>query len=340
MRVIVLGAGGARKTEMSIVRAARALGHACRLINVVGWTRYAGPFAPRVVHRLTEAFEPDFVLCTRHAILAGEPTLRALIRGRQAAFWYFDPQPKPQVVALGRLVGRLYVTYLAQLDWYRRSGIDEVGFLPQGVDPDRDRPATWAPAGFRCDASFVGSGQFAHRYPVLRAVAGVCRLQLRGPGWEQAPADLPVAGGPVHGHRLRQVIRGAAISLGASAFREQDVDRASASNRMWKVLGCGGFYLGPHVPDIEAFAVGERHCAWFRSVAEAAELATHYLARPDDRARIAAAGHAHAHAQHTYAHRVALLLAGQSYQLRHSSSDQRVVAELEHPDARQTLDRS
>jgi hypothetical protein len=66
--------------------------------------------------------------------------------------------------------------------------------------------------------SFVGSGHSSYRYDVLRAVAGVSRLQIRGPGWDQAPADLPVAGGPVHGRRLAQVIRGAAISLGASSY--------------------------------------------------------------------------------------------------------------------------
>jgi Glycosyl transferases group 1 len=338
MRVVVLGAGGAHKTEASIVRAARELGHACRLVNVVGWTRYAGPLAGRAVRRLAEAFEPDFVLLTRHAHLAGEASLRPILRGRDAAFWYFDLQPRPAVLELGRLVGRMYITYLAQLDRYRAAGIDDVRFLPQGVDPARDYPAAGAPAAYRCDASFVGSGQYPYRYAVLRAVAAVCRLQLRGPGWEAAPADLPVAGGPVHGSALRQTIRGAAISPGASSHPEQDADRASASNRMWKVLGCGGFYLGPHVADIEAFAADGRHCAWYRSAEDAAGQARHYLARPDERQRIAEAGRAHALRHHTYARRLELLLAGREYELGHAPSDQGVVAELEHPDAGQPLD--
>jgi len=340
MRVVVLGAGGAHKTEASIVRAARSLGHACRLVNVVTWTRYAGPLPRRAIRYAAESFEPDFVVLTRHAILSGEPELRAMLRGRDAAFWYFDPQPKPQVLALGRLVGRMYLTYLAQLEYYRAAGIGEVRFLPQGVDPERDRPASTAPAELVCDASFVGSGQYPHRYPVLRAVGAVCRLQLRGPGWEAAPRDLPVAGGPVHGRRLAQVIRGASVSLGASAHPEQDADRASASNRMWKVLGAGGFYLGQHVPDIEAFAVPGRHCAWYRTAADAAEQARHYLDRPDERRRIAEAGRAHALAHHTYAKRLELLLSGQSYELVHAASDERVVPELEHPNPGQALDRA
>ena len=45
------------------------------------------------------------------------------------------------------------------------------------------------------------------------------------------------------------------------------------------------------------------------------ELAALYLADPDLRARIAAAGRDHALAYHTYAHRIPLLLAGQGYPL-------------------------
>jgi spore maturation protein CgeB len=340
MRVALLGAGGAHKTEAAIVRAIRQLGHQCRMVNVVGWHRYAGPLAGRAVRYRTESFEPDYVLLTRHAILAGEPQLRALLDRREAAFWYFDAHPTPSADALGRLVGRMYLTYLAQLERYRAAGIAEVKFLPQGVDPDRDFPDPASPPDYACDASFVGSGQYPYRYAVLRAVAAACRLQIRGPGWIGAPPDLPVAGGPVHGRALRQVIGGAALSLGASAEPEQDIDRASASNRMWKVFGCGGFYLGGYVPDIELFAVGGRHCAWYRSPADAAELARHYLARPDDRRRIAQAGRAHALRHHTYARRVELLLSGREYQLDHVASDQGVIAELEQPDSGQPLDRA
>jgi hypothetical protein len=315
MRIVVLGAGGARKTEASIVRAARTLGHACRLVNAVGWSRYARGLAGRAACYLTDQFEPEFVILTRHAIELGEASLKALLRERQAVFWYFDYEPKAKVLQLGRLVGRMYVTSLAHLDTYRAAGVEQVDFLPQAVDPENDVPALYAAPEYQCETSFVGSGQSPHRYPVLRAVAAVSRLQIRGPGWKDAPADLPVAGGPVHGKRLGQVIRGAAISLGASALPEQDSDRASASNRMWKVLGSAGFYLGRYVRDIEIFAIDGVHCAWYRDPAHAAELTRHYLAHRAEREEIANAGRAHALAQHTYAHRVALLLQGKGYPL-------------------------
>jgi Glycosyl transferases group 1 len=312
MRIVVLGASGSRKTESSIVHAARVLGHRCRQVNAAGLAQWGAP-GRRVARYLVDSFEPEFLILTRHAIELEAPTLQLILGKRSAVFWYFDPQVKERVLQLGRLVGRMYVTYLAQVEQYRRSGVPHVGFLPQGVDPLRDVPATTFPRVYECDTSFVGSGQYSYRYAVLRAVAAVSRLQIRGPGWRHAPADLPVAGGPVYGRQLSQVIRGAAISLGASAHPEQDAGRASASNRMWKILGCGGFYLGPYVRDIEIFARDRVHCAWYRDPADATELTRHYLCHPEERDRIARTGRQHALDHHTYAHRLRLLLEGQDY---------------------------
>jgi hypothetical protein len=316
MRIVVLGAGGGRKTEASIVRAARALGHGCRLVDVVRWRRYAGSWSAALVSYLTHSFEPDFILLTRHAVELGETALKRMLRGREAAFWYFDFEPKEKVLSLGRMIGRMYVTCLPQVAYYRGAGVEEVHFMPQAVDPEYDLPADTTPRQYQCDTSFVGSGQASHRYAVLRAVAAVSRLQIRGHGWKTAPVDLPVVGGPVYGKRLRQVILGASISLGANSHPAQDTERASVSNRMWKVLGCGGFYLGRRVDDIESFAKDGVHCAWYRDETDAAELTRYYLSQPEARGRIAQAGRAHALGHHTYAHRLALLLERKGYSLQ------------------------
>ncbi len=315
MRIVVLGAGGRYKTETAIARAARTLGHQCRQIDVMRWHRHLGRAGSGLVRRLVDMFDPEFVLMTRHAILAGEATIRAVTASRQSALWYFDYPSSPDVIALGRLAGTMYTTYFAQVEAYRRAGIPHVRFLPQGVDPVLDRPQRTAPRRYHCDVSFVGSGQYPHRHEVLRAIAGVGNLQIRGSGWEAVPSDLPVAGGRVRGARFARAVRGAAISLGASALPGQDHDRASASNRMWKILGCGGFFLGAYVEGIEALAEDRRHCVWYRGVSDAVALVRHYLAAPGERGRIAAEGRAHALAKHTYAHRLELLLNGRDYPL-------------------------
>lgn len=316
MRVMVLGAGGAHKTETAIARAVRQLGHPCRQVNVEGWDRYLKRLSRPMVRRQVDLFAPDLLIMTRPTVWLGEDTVRALTRGRQSAFWYFDlsSRPLPDIVALGRLADVMFVTTASQVDRYRAAGVPTVLHLPQGVDPVGDQPAAQSPRRYACDVSFVGSGQYPLRHALLSAVAATCRLQIRGPGWRDAPPDLPVRGGPVWNARFAQVVRGAAVSLGAHALPEQARERGGgASNRMWKVLGCGGFYLGAYVEGIEAFAADGEHCAWYRDPDDAVALLRRYLDDPDTRARVARAGRAHALAHHTYAHRVALLLEGRGY---------------------------
>src|SRR5439155_26961781 len=123
----------------------------------------------------------SFLLLTRHAILSGEPAFRRLLDGRELALWYSDLEPRPAFLALARLARRMYITSLSQVSTSAAAGVPEVLFLPQGVDPERDAPAASARPGDECDASFVGSGQYPHRYAVLRAVAAVARLQIPAP---------------------------------------------------------------------------------------------------------------------------------------------------------------
>ena len=326
MRVLVLGAGGDRRTERSIVRAVRSLDHHCRFIDVVGWCRRLGPLAPPLVGRLGEAFRPDAVILTRHARRLGERVLQAITAGRAGGLWYFDLSVPPlaEVVRMARAVGRIFVTCQSQMAAYRAAGVPQVLYLPQALDPSVDRPAAEAPERFHCDFSFVGSGQYRDRHELLRLMAKAGRLQVRGPGWDDAPSDIPVAGGAVYGAAFAKVVRGAAISLGAHATQAQASQIACTSNRMWKVLGCGGFFLGARQAGLDRFALDGEHCAWYRGPEEAVELARRYLADPQRRGEIAAAGRQHALSNHTYAHRVALLLAGRGYDLEEAPRTQTI----------------
>lgn len=314
MRVVILGAGGARRTEMAIVRAARASGHTCRLIDVAGWHRRLGGLADGLVRRLAEGFRPDAIIFTRHAHHLEPELIQELSNGRVGGVWYFDyaPTPAPDLLQLARAAGRLFVTCGSQVPAYRAAGIPVVSFLPQAMDPVYDRPASRIPPRYRCDLSFVGSGQYPDRHELLRRLAAVGRLQVRGPGWEGV-LDLPVSGGPVWGRSFARVVAGAAISVGAHAIAGQQQQTACDSNRIWKVLACGGFYLGAWQPGSEAFARGGEHCIWYRTEEEAVELAARFLSLPAERAAIAAAGREHALRHHTYAHRLALLLEGRGH---------------------------
>lgn len=315
-RIVVFGTGGAHRTEAAILRGARSLGHTGLLIDVPAIYRRLGPWAGRFIRWRVDRFQADSVLLTRYASDLDDQALREVVRQRQTAFWFFDlvEEPHERVIRLARAAGNLYLTCPSQVELYRKAGIAEIRFLPQAVDPATDVPAPHAPTQFHCDVSFIGSGQYPYRRELLRAVAGICDLQVRGPGWEGV-TGLPVAGGPVRTERFAQTVRGAKISLGANAVPQQGKARACTSNRLWKVLGCGGFYLGPRVPDVDQLAQGGIHCAWYDSIEHALQLIPRYLTDPAARQEIAAAGRAHALRAHTYAHRMALLLDGREYQL-------------------------
>jgi spore maturation protein CgeB len=313
-RIAVFGKRGSYRTEASIVRAARSLGHEVLFVDVARW-RALGPLGPTLLRWRLDAFGADTVLLTRYAAEMGADPLRRLCRGRWAAVWYFDLPLTPEILLLGRATQRVFTTYYDGVAEYHAAGIAEAHWLPQGMDPLIDAPVDDWPDAYDCDASFIGSGPFPHRWPVLKEVAKVCQLQVRGPGWERAPQEIPVAGGEIRGEAFAAATCAARISLGASFSPEQAQARYSASNRMWKVLGCGGFYLGEYVEGIEMFAKEGEECSWYRGPEEAAAKVRHWLDHPEERRRIAAKGRVHALAGHTYAHRVRRLLEGGGLEL-------------------------
>jgi hypothetical protein len=315
MRILILGAGGRYRTEASIARAAKSLGHTATVVDALGWRRMLGPWSPRVIRWQFDHFKPEFVLCTRRAASAGEEILREILPLQPSALWYFDaaePLP-PQVVTLARLVPRVFATYGYQVEAFQKAGAAEAHFLPQGLDVHIDRPDASATPAERCDVSFIGSGQYPRRHSILKALASVVRLQVRGPYWDKA-AELPVAGGPVRGRNFARVVGGATISLGIDALPEQHQEKqGGTSNRIWRVLGAGGLFLGEYVEGCETLARHGEHVVWYRNAEEAVTLARQYLSDRAARRRIAAAGRAHALTSHTYAHRLGNILAGEGY---------------------------
>jgi spore maturation protein CgeB len=254
------------------------------------------------------------VVCTRHA--AGlDPAWRAdLLRRCSSALWYFDPGVPiaEPVLRLAREVTWTFATYGHVVTAFGRAGA-AAAFLPQGMDPRLDRPADYVPNRYRTELVFIGSGQYPRRHPLLKRLAGEFQLQIRGPSWP-GDAGLPVAGERVRGAAFAQAAGGAAVNLGIEALsidsRQPD---GGTSNRLWRVLGAGGCFLGEWVPGIESLARHDVHAMWFRSEDEAIDLARTLLGNPAHRRRLGETGRAHALARHTYQHRLALLLTGQGH---------------------------
>ncbi|HEY4319788.1 MAG TPA: glycosyltransferase [Gemmatimonadales bacterium] len=312
-RLAIVGAWAPYRNEEAYARAARRLGLTCQVFDVLHWTQRIKGLAAPLIERAIERFEPDFILCTRDAQKLGAARLDRLFHDRATAMWHVDAQPQAGVLDLARRCRTVYLTVASQRERYRAAGVDAARFLPAAMEPTRDLPAARTRTAYRCDVSFVGSGPYPDRWPVLRAVAAACRLQIRGPGWRGLDAALPVVGGPVHGRSFAEVVRGAGVSLGASAMTEQEQQFPSASDRMWRIMGCGGAFVGAYVPGIERFARQEEHCLWYQSIDECVDQVRALLADPARTTAMAARGREHALAHHTYDQRMALLLRDGEY---------------------------
>lgn len=84
--------------------------------------------------------------------------------------------------------------------------------------------------------------------------------------------------------------------------------RSGLPQRIWDVLGCGGFLLTNARAEIPEFLEPGRHLAVYETVDEACELVRYYLTHEDERAAIAAEGYAEVMERHTIPARVAAMI--------------------------------
>lgn len=102
-------------------------------------------------------------------------------------------------------------------------------------------------------------------------------------------------------HALADINRRSKIALDIS---EQPDGRVRCpKNRLFECLASGSFVLVGRCQQIEAMFRDGEHLVCYDDAEDLREKALYYLARPDERARIAAAGCAEAHALHTWQHR-------------------------------------
>ena len=109
---------------------------------------------------------------------------------------------------------------------------------------------------------------------------------------------------------LSALYRGSAINLGVTRMIDHDSWRLAPTQvklRDFKVPLAGGFYLTEHVPEYaEHFAIGTEVETW-TSEQELVEKARFYLAHPESRQAVAAAGRRRARRDHTWSARFAEL---------------------------------
>lgn len=309
MRILLVGRQGSINHWLEDVASGlRAAGHDIRLAHVRRpWlgrgveTALGGPLAAMLA-RQSVAFAPDLML------VVGGFHIPPIALDALAT----TPRRPPLVGWVGDMFGPEAAIQASRYDLvaYTDKGLaDRHGqldlpagrlFLPHGVDPSRNAPSL--PRSDRI--VFVGAAT-PGRLAVVRAAGG--GLSLFGPGWES------VRGGP---HRVRsgriahrRVLGLYARHLAALNMRNERNVLGGLNQRSFDPYLSRTPVLSDDQPDLaECFEPGREVLVW-RDAAELDILHRRLLRDPAEALRIGEAGHLRLMGEHTFAHRLAAILA-------------------------------
>jgi hypothetical protein len=219
----------------------------------------------------------------------------------QRAGWLLDALPH---------YDQVFTPRRANMDDLRRLGCPQVHYLPFAYAPHVHFPQAAPPeeqSSFACDLLFYG-GADKDRLPVVSALlkSGL-DVHLYGGYWDRHAATRPAYKGHADPATLRKAVAGAAITL----CLVRRANRDGHVMRTFEAPAMGGCMLVEDTAEQRAL-LGEEGAAvlYFANEEELMAKAASLLAHPEQRLRLAGAAHAAiTQGGHTYAHRLATMLA-------------------------------
>jgi spore maturation protein CgeB len=268
----------------------------------------------RALATRADRFQPELVL-----VLKGDRIAPEVVRDIRATHaiavvnWFTDPvfDWKPLVARIASAYDVLFtIDDVPSRDagWINARRIVH---LPTACDPSIHRPVPVANgdgARFACDVCFVG--RFGGR---AAAFTGLTDLHLNLWGSRLFDESLRPfhRGDGLWGDDLARQYGAARIVLNVHAAYDRADAEAAAANvnpRLFEIPACGGFQLTDNRAQATRFFDEGTEIACFASREELRDKVRHYLARDDERRRMAARAGEKARTLHTYDRRVACLL--------------------------------
>jgi len=244
----------------------------------------------------------DFVLgCKRGSLLKPFLTLRNRRPDLPLLCWNMDVRPRlkdygSELLKLFAMVDIMFTVAEGQIPAYQQlRDMRPTVYVPQGCDPRHDNRFAYRNGeGRQSDIFFAGD------YKRKRDGRAEFFSELMGRYGHRAW----ITQGKLIGREHAVAVQRAKICLGWVA----DPVNAMRSQRDCKILGAGGFLLTRRGVGIEShFKIGEE-LEVFDTPGECFEKIEYYLARHEERQRIADAGFKAAHERDTYEHHVLTLL--------------------------------
>ncbi len=303
MRIIFTGRTKRRtQAGMHLMEAFRRAG--CR----VKWLRSTWMekfFGPKWLIAGARRFQPDMLFLYTH--LPPLPMVEALLADGIPMLFFLPSihrEPEPEILDLARKSTIFFINNQGQLDFFREAGCQDVRFLTQGFDPGTHYPDPNPHPRWLSEVAFIGKCRPGDgRSAVIEPLTRRWDVKLYGLGWDEV--GLRAARRVVYPPQYRAICAAAAIILGVDTHPDIPL---CFSNRTWLTLGCKGFLLTSYVPRLEELFENHKHLVWYRSPEECQEMVEYYLAHPQERKRIAQAGHELALENYTYDHIVKRIL--------------------------------
>ncbi len=194
----------------------------------------------------------------------------------------------------------------ARFPWLREHGLDNMAFLMSGFAPRFHRPSPRRDPVR--DVAFVGGpGRRGQRAAFLARIAAEFDTDVYGRHWDRWSGEhrgLRVHG-PVHNRAYAKICATSRIVLGVNEIND---DAYYCSNRTFLTMACGAFHLTHYVPKLDRVFEDGEHLVWYRDEDDALQKIAEWLPKAEERARVAAGGHAEVMQYHQYYHRVARIL--------------------------------
>lgn len=248
-----------------------------------------------IITKITQ-FKPDVLLLLQYAgipflIDNGEKIKEIIGTNGKIGFWFVDLADEIHENAiLGEYISHLFLSNNGQLVEYKNKWkLEHACFMPQGCYLSDEFKINKI---FKQDIVFLGRRQREDiRYNERNLLLDSFKKTVGLTEFDQT----------INLNETIELYKETKIILGSSW--RNDIDLYS-SDRIFNVLGAGGFYLCSYFPGIERLFENHRHLVWFKTQEEGLELARYYLSHNDKREKIAYNGYMLVKEKHTYKERV------------------------------------
>ena len=307
-RVLFLGKSMSRtRCTGALVDALRRHGVEVRWRNRVKWRRWFGTqIANRLLASDFKNYKPDTIFVFFRdlpQVLASEFRHDARI-----VVWCEEAleQLDTSVIDYFRLADLVCMSNPARFPWLREHGLDNMAFLMSGFAPRFHRPVE--PQRPLRDVAFIGGpGRRGQRASFLAEIARHFDTEVFGRHWDRWKPRHPHlrVNGLINNRAYAKVCATSRIVIGVNEVND---DAYYCSNRTFLTMACGAFHLTHYVPQLEKVFQEGKHLLWYHDEDEALAKIAEWLPKVDERARVAADGHAEVMQHHQYYHRVSRIL--------------------------------